>query len=456
MIKLVSSSDFNWQDIPSSLMKVASRGLDQGWAEKRAAVLTKELADLRPVPGHTLVHVLAVGDTEKTGANRNGDGFSGYWNAKNHDHFIKRAHVFQNHKNHDPKLSVGSVKLSAYNAEMGRIELVLALDNVKCAEAVDKLEKGEEIAVSMGCKVAHDVCSICGHKAPSPRDYCDHAKYAMTKILDDGRQVYVDNPDPGYFDISIVPRPAERTAFSFRKVASADAAVVSSTILAKQAGLWVPSHMLSSQDDRVQHKRAILHKLAEMEKEIEGKLTPVDESLSKTFEEGKLGKQDASRLQRVGLDGVLDQLAEAKVTLPLRDFLRLISREHNPDLEAAVPGAEEALPGVFSRMCQDGEDCEDSTFDGCPMSMPASIQEMLEPLIGSFGAGAPLHRRVTIAVIRGKPAPSMAKRASSPEPVADGLARLYARYKLAVLSHPANLEDEVLTRLAVLQNYTRA
>lgn len=454
MIKLVSSHDFNWQDLSSSLMKVASTGLESGWAQKRAAVLTRELSELRPEKGQTLVHVLAIGDTEKIGANRNGDGFSAYWNDKNHGYFTKHAHVYQNHRNHDPKLSVGTVKASAYNPEMGRIELVLALDNVKCAEAVDKLEKGEDISVSMGCKVAYDVCSICGHKAPNPSKYCDHAKYAMTRIMEDGRQVYVDNPDPHHFDISIVPRPADRTAHSFRKVAG-EQQVMSSVVLAKQAGLWVPQHLLAASDERSWQKRALLQKLSEMEKEIDGTLTPVDEELSRTMEAPQLKSDQADRLRRAGLDGVLDHLAGAKVVLPLRDFLTLISKTPNSDLDAAIPEAEEALPGVFSRMLEDGDGCEDSTFDGCPMGMPGGLSGVLAPLIEAFGAGQPLQRRVTIAVIRGKPKPQV-KKASALTPRGDGLARLYAQYKLAVLSHPDNLRDDVLTRMALVQNYTRA
>lgn len=73
-------------------------------------------------------------------------------------------------------------------------------------------------------------CSICGNKAPKILDYCEHAKSMMNKILPDGRKVYVDNPKPKFFDISFVHVPADRTAYTLKKVASDNSAVTPSAI----------------------------------------------------------------------------------------------------------------------------------------------------------------------------------------------------------------------------------
>ena len=48
---------------------------------------------------------------------------------------------------------------------------------------------------------------------------CDHVKFEMNKVNSDGTKNYVHNPDPSFFDISRVFRPADRTGYTLKKVA---------------------------------------------------------------------------------------------------------------------------------------------------------------------------------------------------------------------------------------------
>lgn len=82
----------------------------------------------------------------------------------------------------------------------------------------------ENIAVH-NCKVAFDVCSICGNKAKKASDYCTHIRHDKKKIYPDGKQPYMINYNPTFFDISIVRRRADRIAYVLSKVASADNSV---------------------------------------------------------------------------------------------------------------------------------------------------------------------------------------------------------------------------------------
>ena len=82
----------------------------------------------------------------------------------------------------------------------------------------------ENIAVH-NCKVAFDVCSICGNKAKKASDYCTHIRQDKKKIYPDGKQPYMINYNPTFFDISIVRRRADRIAYVLSKVASADASI---------------------------------------------------------------------------------------------------------------------------------------------------------------------------------------------------------------------------------------
>lgn len=69
------------------------------------------------------------------------------------------------------------------------------------------------------CKISYDVCNQCGNKAPTRADYCDHARYKLGELNDDGTKNFVYNPSPSFFDISRVFRPADRTSYTLKKVA---------------------------------------------------------------------------------------------------------------------------------------------------------------------------------------------------------------------------------------------
>lgn len=222
------------RDISVPHIKVASEALDY-------------IKHVKPQPGKTIILVLAMTAGEYYGANKNGDLFNvGRVRAGNviitpeegliphHKSFESDAHVFQHHINKDPAKALGSVLKSFYNPNMHRVELLLVLDNERAAETVEKIERGEFPAVSMGTKIRFDVCSICGNKAPSRAQYCDHAKYQLGVFLPNGKQVGVWNPSPRFFDISIVRRPADRVAFMMKKVAESVPEIRSSAILGER------------------------------------------------------------------------------------------------------------------------------------------------------------------------------------------------------------------------------
>ncbi len=458
MIKLIRTYDTSWNDAVTTLIKVSSRGSVEGFDKFASPGLQEEFKKLEPSKKYAWVHTLAIGSTEGFGPNRNGDGFR-EGELKDHHHtFTKNAHVFENHKNKDPAKAIGILKLSAYNDEMRRCELIYGLEYGKADKYIEKAAAGDDLAGSMGCRVDHDVCSICGNKAPSPKVYCDHAKLAMCQILDDGRQVYVDNPKPGFFDWSVVPRPADRIAFEFGfKAASFGGETwVSSVDLAKHAGLWIPEDLaIKEGQERVAVKRAMLRKLAEIEKEIETKLTPLDVKMQDSMEDEALEDGDVSKLKKGGLESALEHFHNAQVILPVKDFLKLVSsRPVDDDIVEDVQGR---LPGVFGRLADDeSEDATtNSAFDGDGV-LGGPLGDIVEQMIPKLGMGEkPLRGRIMITMIRGGPARKQASAAPSKDfPEIESIARLYATYKLAALAHPRNKCDDTLTRAAVVQNYT--
>jgi hypothetical protein len=208
------------------------------YLEKTAGIHPEILAyknQLEPDPGKTYVHILALGAGEYYGPNLNNDFFN--WNGLAHDHTTTphehihgyktflNAHAFAHHVNKDPEKAYGDVLLSVLNNKMKRVELIVAIDHQKCmrnggGKVLERIQAGEYPSTSMGCRVPYDVCSICGNKAKTRPDYCEHMKNEAGKIYPDGRKVFVYNEFPKFFDISFVFIGADRTSFVLEKIAS--------------------------------------------------------------------------------------------------------------------------------------------------------------------------------------------------------------------------------------------
>lgn len=174
---------------------------------------------VKPIEGKTIILVIALGAGEYYGENRNGDFFTQQDLINKHKTF-ESGHVFRHHVNKDPNNSYGSILHSFWNDLMKRVELLLALDNCKCSDVIQNINQGKPVATSMGCKVPYDICSICGNKAKKKEEYCDHIQWQLKDILPDGRKVCMINPDPNFFDESLVFKPADETAYALKKVAA--------------------------------------------------------------------------------------------------------------------------------------------------------------------------------------------------------------------------------------------
>lgn len=201
------------------------------------------LKDFTPRPGEQLTHNCIVGAHETFGCNLNGDAFSEYVCRERHKTFEKYARVYRNHDNKPGSPSYGRVLHAVYNDAMHRIELLSALNGTEKAAALNggfvadqecqALAQGKQLAWSMSCSVSHDVCSSCGNRARDRSEYCTeglckHGGLArhIGRLCADGHQLCAHNPDPTWFDNSIVDVPADPTALTIgqlmRKAASAE------------------------------------------------------------------------------------------------------------------------------------------------------------------------------------------------------------------------------------------
>lgn len=453
MIKVVLPSSFNFDQQVMTLVNVHSRGVDSSWLKKSAAVLTKELSDIRPEPGTTFVHLIALGDQETYGMNRNGDGFPKSANTKYHDTFVKHANWFHNHKNkpHRGDQKYGYVKCSAYNPDMKRVELVVGIDEKKDPDSIQKLARGEDIPVSMACKVPYDVCSICGNRAKTAEDYCGHIKNSCTQMTDGGRQIGMINTEPTFFDISKVHRNADRIAFSLRKVAGVSHPIFG-VQLAQQYGITEPFGLVKN--SQFERRVGLLQKLAKLEKHIEGeiKANPSMQLVADGLNEPV--KADLGAVPEDKLKSALAKLASDRVSLPIGDFYRMVLGPRFSEVEADLPSAQACLPSVFSGALKTAEEFMGGVENYEPVDSPLPV--LIKSMLSKVGQHAsltsgPVDRKVASATLRksaGLFVPNKELKRTSE--VGRILATEYARYKLAMLE---KVEDPIVLKLSVLQDF---
>jgi len=228
------------------IIPISSRGLASSdrteFFRKTAASeqFLHEMQDVKLASGEIPIHVNAIGSHEIYGSNRKGDTFSETTLRQWHPTFVTDGKPYTHHRNRDPKINYGKVASSCYNDKMHRVELLLVVNADHAAAQkngglvlpvsfLSQIEKNAELAVSMGCLIKHDVCSVCGNEAKTRAQYCDETncrdpktgewgfgcKNGLAKVASSGKVQYVDNIDPCFFDISFVGVPADRTAFGF-------------------------------------------------------------------------------------------------------------------------------------------------------------------------------------------------------------------------------------------------
>lgn len=499
-VKFVSPLGWDLGVPAASMMKLGSSGRlgpnDRLEFQKRAGVagasiFDNQLQTIKFAKDTIPVHLIALGAKEAYGPNRNGDAFTEAMLKAAHDTFVKHAFWFRNHKNKkaDGNPHFGCVKCSAYNPQMRRVELLCELPTTKAAADLlgcngpadrefEKLARGEDIAVSMACRVPYDVCSGCGNKARTREEYCKAAscKYGgcesnltkLVKIAGDAHILHVENPNPVFFDISNVFRPADRIAYAGKadwltKAAGdnwdgtydalPDASAPFSVVLAQSMlpGQWTPyvreqikiAHGLAALD---QHD-AIWASSTEVKRAFAADVQP-DVNLEAL-------ELDSAKPEKVA--AALGALADRKIILPLRDFARMTKRATLTDDAGAC------LRGVYYRMIADGSlEQRLSTNPYAPAEKLASAKqrETAARMVSTYSLEkAAVDSRCMKSVLRGTRVPTSKstiwnEKKAHDSPLAEGLARDYACYKVAALRRIAQFDDEftLTARISMCQN----
>lgn len=173
--------------------------------------------------------ITALSSYDTFGPNKNGDGFyrqdllrnvdygkrpdgGGRLNIPMYRSFEHFARPYKHHRNSESSPAYGEIERAFFNPQMDRVELVTLLDTAKAPQIARRIENYEPVKTSMGFRAAYDTCSVCGNRAKSRRDYCDHLKNNMLSVRPDGHIVHARNPKGKFFDISFVGTPADGTS----------------------------------------------------------------------------------------------------------------------------------------------------------------------------------------------------------------------------------------------------
>lgn len=157
---------------------------DTGIKSAASNLVSKELLEeYRPKDSKTAcIHLIAMGDAETYGFNRNGDAFPQKALEKYASTFVSNGNLFREHRNKDKKKRLGSVKWAGYDPSpkgMHRVELIVHMNKDAAEEEFEMAKQGSALNFSMSCRVPNDRCSCCGNQAKRTVDYCDCLKYNM-------------------------------------------------------------------------------------------------------------------------------------------------------------------------------------------------------------------------------------------------------------------------------------
>lgn len=239
------------------------------------------VSSLQPDPRFCYVHVIAMSDGDSYGSNLNGDIFkaaelTGMQEQdeadKNPGEFagtpvprfktFEMAKFYRHHANSAMDPHYGDIPLAVWNEAMRRVELIIRifrqaipeLGGYGAPDIIMKLDQRGYLAVSMGCRIHHEECMVCGNQNEFVHQRCPCLKNRMNDILDNGQKVAANNIKPRFFDLSDVSIAADPIAFSLAKVASLNG------LIQKAANVAT---------DAVENHRQKWHtKFSEMEKQI--------------------------------------------------------------------------------------------------------------------------------------------------------------------------------------------
>jgi len=216
---------------------------------------------------------------------------------------------------------------------------------------------------SHNCKVAYDVCACCGNKARNRSEYClgtdeggmckaGGCRNRLGQVNEDGSIVHVHNPDPLFFDISKVWKPADRIAYVLGQIKEAYAkggVPIGGAELAERLGIEQPFDIAleSVPEPRVRKLMKVAKALSDLAKN--------DYSQSGAFlpaVQPEINLSAESNSYEFKADA-LKALAMCKSALSLKEYLRFT---RGKDMTKTAERVNLLMPRIFATLADDPDD----------------------------------------------------------------------------------------------------
>jgi len=351
--KFTDTYSFDFEIEPVAIIK------DTQSLTKRASA--KEFLKYAKTKGQEDLHIIAVGAYEGTGFNRNMDKFIEKWCVKN-AHYFKDSDrcVHRHHKNKPESPKYGNVKAAAYNPDMRRIELVVGLDADKCSDILHEQEKVGHTNWSMASKQAYDICTWCNHKAYTDTDRCAHIPDKLGELNKEGEFCGMDNPDPRWFEISYVKRPADRIGMSLGKAASAKVPMLPRDYLNVYTDFSMPADDELIISKHAEVKRILLGKLAELEKRVDA-VAIKDPKITSLGETDKIAADVMDDLRKLEPKAFFKAAANKGVILSVDNFFSYVFGDKIK--QAQVDGIKTHLKDIFQTLEKDASIINSEVFE---------------------------------------------------------------------------------------------
>lgn len=440
MIKFSETSSYDFGISPTALIQDMKR------MEKRASQITEHLKKLEKNANQENLHIIAVGAYEGTGYNRNMDRFRQYWCEKN-AHYFKDADraVNRHHKNKPEDPKYGNIKVAYYNPAMRRIELVVGLDKHACQDILHEQEKVGHTNWSMASKQAYDVCTWCEKKSASDDERCEHIPGQLGELNKVGEMCGMDNPDPKWFEISYVKRPADRIGMSLQKTASAVTHLLPRDYLNIYTGFQVPDEGLTI-SKYAADKRDLLLKLSALEKRLAAVST--DKKMLALSHTEKLAFEDLQKLREMQPAEFFKTAANNGILLSPENFFNYVF--NGKVKEASVNAVKVRLPRIFEDLTKNASAVvNDETYDTYLHAPIVKQSNFIEKLASSFSLD---YDQALLRIPLGFKLASTGTDEGTQ--VEEELAKQYGMYKLSTLNYlqSTNKLNDSFLAIAVMQN----
>lgn len=297
--------------------------------------------------------------------------------------------IYTNHKNDDIEQAKGMVVYAEWDEDENCVYVVFFVDEQAYPHIARGIRQGYMHDVSMGCQVESGTCSICGHKALTEKEYCEHMEKYKGKIWPKtGERAYEKNHGLKFIELSVVGDGAFETC-EIQEIYDVDdiltkALDLHAKVASINSNILIASSMLPKDIEERQAYEKCLRQVASTTKETLRLAQSAGTLVGGQLLAGQGGGQNttvSNILQFLGIEpssglNILDMLNLALNFLEVT-VMNLFSRKDNVDLShvAKITKSMGDLQATMQDMIDDGVDTSGGARNNIPLNQGTLDQQ---------------------------------------------------------------------------------